>query len=174
MPALVGGRAFGPDDLRARRLGADGWAPDAAAAADLLRDWRRQPPVVGQRPAAMRDPEPLELEAARPELVEAATSELFLRFPPLAAYSNAQLARTGEDLGYILQVLEAALVTDDPRIFLDEFLPWLTRVLTARGLPAGAVTVALEALGAVLDPFPRGRELIAQGRQLAADWALDG
>jgi methanogenic corrinoid protein MtbC1 len=174
VPALVGGRAFGPDDLRARRLGADGWAPDPVAAARLLGSWRQQPPAVGKRPAGMRDAEPLELEAARPELVEAAMSELFLRFPPLAGYSQNQLARTREDLGYILQFLEAALLTDDPRLFLDEFLPWLTRVLTSRGLPAGVVTVGLEALGAVLDGFPRGRELIVRGRQLAADRALGG
>jgi methanogenic corrinoid protein MtbC1 len=174
VPVLVGGRAFGPDDLRARRLGADGWTPHAAAAADLLAGWRQQPPEVGERPAGMRDAEPLELEAARAELVEAAMSELFLRFPPLAGYSETQLARTREDLGYILQFLEAALLADDPRLFLEEFLPWLTRVLTSRGLPAGVVAVGLEALGAVVDPFPRSRELLAQGRQLAADRALDG
>jgi methanogenic corrinoid protein MtbC1 len=174
IPVLVGGRAFGPDELRAHRLGADGWVPDAAAAAHLLGAWRRQPPAVGKWPAGMRDAEPLELEAARPELVEAAMSALFLRFPPLAAYSEAQLARTREDLGYILQFLEAAQLTDDPRIFLDEFLPWLTRVLTSRGLPAGVVTVGLEALEAVLDAFPRSRQLIAQGRQLAADRAFNG
>jgi methanogenic corrinoid protein MtbC1 len=174
VPVLVGGRAFGPDDLRARRLGADGWAPDPVAAARLLASWRQQPPAVGKRPAGMRDAEPLELEAARPDLVEAAMSELFLRFPPLAGYSHAQLARTREDLGYILQFLEAALLTDDPRIFLDEFLPWLTRVLISRGLPAGVVTVGLEALGAVLDAFPRSRQLIAQGRQVAADRAVNG
>jgi hypothetical protein len=57
----------------------------------------------------MRDTEPLELEAARSQLVETAMSELFLRFPPLAGYSETQLARTREDLGYILQFLEAAL-----------------------------------------------------------------
>jgi len=174
VPVLVGGRAFGPDELRARRLGADGWAPDPAAAARLLADWRDQPPVVGQRPAAMPDPEPLELEAARAELVEAATSALFLRFPPLAGYSQTQLTRTREDLGYILQFLEAALLTDDPRLFLDEFLPWLTGVLTARGLPAGVVSVGLEALGAVLDPFPRSRALITQGSQLTTNQTLDG
>jgi hypothetical protein len=174
VPVLVGGHAFGPDDLRARRLGADGWAPDADAAGRLLGEWRRQPPSVGKRPAGMRDAEPLELEAARAELVEAAMSELFLRFPPLAGYSETQLARTREDLGYILQFLEAALLTDDPRLFLDEFLPWLTGVLTSRGLPSGVVTVGLEALGAALDAFPRGRELIVRGRQLAADRALDG
>ena len=174
VPVLVGGRAFGPDDLRARRLGADGWAPDADTAGRLLGEWRRQPPSVGKRPAGMRDAEPLELEAARAELVEAAMSELFLRFPPLAGYSETQLARTREDLGYILQFLEAALLTDDPRLFLDEFLPWLTGVLTSRGLPSGVVTVGLEALGAALDAFPRGRELIVRGRQLAADRALDG
>jgi hypothetical protein len=117
---------------------------------------------------------PLELEAARVELVEAAMGELFLRFPPLAGYSETQFARTREDLGYILQLLEAALLTDDPRLFLEEFLPWLTNLLTARGLPAGVVHVGLEALGAVLDAFPRGRELIARGRQLTADRALDG
>jgi methanogenic corrinoid protein MtbC1 len=174
VPVLVGGRGLGPDGLRARRLGADGWAPDPVAAADLLGNWRQQPPTVGKRPAGMRDAEPLEIEAARPELVEAAMSELFLRFPPLAGYSEAQLVRTREDLGYILQFLEAALLTDDPRIFLNEFLPWLTRVLTSRGLPAGVVTVGLEALGAVLDAFPRSRELTAQGRQLAAERASDG
>jgi methanogenic corrinoid protein MtbC1 len=174
VPVLVGGRAFGPDDLRARRVGADGWAPDPVAAAQLLAGWRQQPPGVGERPVGMRDAEPLELEAARPELVEATIGELFLRFPPLAGYSETQLARTREDLGYILQFLEAALLTDDPRLFLDEFLPWLTGVLTSRGLPAGVVTVGLEALGAVLDAFPRGRELIVRGRQLAADRALDG
>jgi methanogenic corrinoid protein MtbC1 len=174
VPVLVGGRAFGPDELRARRLGADGWAPDAGGAARLLGGWRQQRPAAGKRPAGMRDAEPLELEASRPELVEAAMSELFLRFPALAGYSQAQLARTREDLGYILQFLEAALLTDDPRIFLDEFLPWLTGVLTSRGLPAAVVAVGLEALGAVLDGFPRGRELIVRGRQLAADRALDG
>ncbi len=174
VPALVGGRAFGPDDLRARRLGADGWAPHADAAARLLSGWRRRPPEVATRPASVSDRESLELEAARPQLVEAALNELFLRFPPLAGYSEAQLARTREDLGYILQFLEAALMTGDPRLFLGEFLPWLTRVLTARGLPADVVTVGLAALGAVLDAFPQGRELTAQGRQLAADRALDG
>jgi methanogenic corrinoid protein MtbC1 len=174
IPVLVGGRAFGPDELRAHRLGADGWAPDPVAAARLLGAWRQQPPAVGKRPAGMRDAEPLELEAVRPDLVERAMSELFLRFPALAGYSQSQLARTREDLSYILQFLEAALLTDDPRIFLDEFLPWLTRVLTSRGLPAGVITVGLEALAAVLEAFPRSRELIAQGRQLAADRALDG
>jgi hypothetical protein len=174
VPVLVGGRAFGPDDLRARRLGADGWAPDAAAAARLLGEWRRQPPAVDKRPTGMRDAEALELEAARPELVEAAMGELFLRFPPLAGYNETQLARTREDLGYILRFLEAALLTDDPRLFLDDFLPWLTGVLTSRGLPAAVVAVGLEALGAVLDGFPRGRELIVRGRRLTADRALDG
>jgi methanogenic corrinoid protein MtbC1 len=167
VPALVGGRGFGPDDLRARRLGADGWAPDAVAAAHLLTAWRKEPPVVATRPASSSDREPLELEALRPELVETAMNELFLRFPPLAGYSQQQLARTREDLAYILQFLQAALVTDDPRLFLTEFLPWLSRVLTARGLPAGVVTVGLDALGAVLHAFPRGQKLIAQGRQLA-------
>ena len=100
--------------------------------------------------------------------------ELFLRFPPLAGYSEAQLSRSREDLGYILQFLEAALLTDDPRIFLDEFLPWLTRVLTSRGLPAAVVAAGLEALGAVLHAFPRSRQLIAQGRRLAADRAANG
>jgi methanogenic corrinoid protein MtbC1 len=174
LPVLVGGRGFGPDDLRARQLGADGWAPDPVAAAHLLGSWRRQPPAVGKRPAGMRDTERLELEAARPELVEAAMSELFVRFPPLAGYSETQLARTREDLGYILQFVEAAMLTNDPRIFLDEFLPWLTRVLTSRGLPAGVVAIGLEALGVVLNAFPHSQELITQGRQLVAARALNG
>jgi methanogenic corrinoid protein MtbC1 len=175
LPALVGGRAFGPDDLRARRLGADGWAPDPVAAARLLMAWRQQPPAVATPPTSIGDQELLELEALRPELVEAAMNELFLRYPPLAGYSQAQLTRTREDLAYILQFVQAALLTDDPRLFLGEFLPWLSRVLTARGLPAAVVAVGLEALGGVLDAFPRSQSLTAQGRQLAErasdDWS---
>jgi methanogenic corrinoid protein MtbC1 len=174
VPALVGGRALGSDELRARRLGADGWAPDAVAAARLLAIWGQQPPETSKQPADMGHREHLALEAARPELVEAALHELFLRFSPLAGYTEAQVTRTREDLAYVLQFLEAALLTDDARLFLVDFLPWLTRVLTSRGLPPEAVTVGLEALGAVLDAFPRSQELTEQGRQLAASQALDG
>ena len=109
----------------------------------------------------------------RPQLVQAALNQLFLRFPPMAGYTKAQLERTSEDLGSILQFLEAALLTNDPRIFLTEFLPWLTRVLTARGLPAQVVTIGLEALEAVLDPYPHSRNLITQGKHLAASQAPD-
>ena len=173
VPALVGGRAVGPDALRARRLGANGWAPDPVAAADLLQAWRQQPPVVAPQPASSSDREPLELEARRPELVEAAMHELFLRFPPLAGYSQAQLAQTREDLGYILQFVQAALLTDDARLFLGEFLPWLSRVLSARGLPAGVLTMGLDALAAVLTAFPRSHQLTTQGKQLTKQ-APDG
>lgn len=174
VPALVGGRAFGPDDLRARRLGADGWAPTAIAAAQFLTAWAQQPPQVDDRTSPdPSDREHLELAAERPQLVQAALNQLFLRFPPMAGYSRAQLERTSEDLGYILQFLEAALLTNDPRIFLAEFLPWLTRVLTARGLPAEVVPIGLEALEAVLDPYPHSRNLIAQGKHLTAGQAPD-
>ena len=41
---IVGGAAFGRDDLRALRLGAGGWAPTATAATTILTRWQVKPP----------------------------------------------------------------------------------------------------------------------------------
>jgi methanogenic corrinoid protein MtbC1 len=167
VPVLAAGRAFGPDDLRARRLGAQAWAPDAATAARLLAAWDRQPGPVGERPPPAGDTEPLELEACSDRLIGTALHELGRRRPAIAHASRQELTRTRDAVALTLQFLAAALLTGDRRIFLDEFLPWHVRVLASRGLPADVVAGSLEALERSLDALPRSQELLRQGRQIS-------
>jgi hypothetical protein len=83
--------------------------------------------------------------AERPLIVERAMSALASRFPPLADYTDWQLARTREDLDYILRFVEASLLTGDDTI-TSSFTSWLTSVLTARGLPHGIAPLGIDVL----------------------------
>jgi len=143
VPVLVGGAAFGTDPNRAAAIGADAWASTLDGAVATLSRWSgsRPPlaaPLVDDAPA-------LAAAAERPLIVERAMSALAIRFPPLAAYTDWQLARTREDLDYILRFVEASLLTGDDSI-ITSFASWLTSVLTARGLPHGIVPLGIEVL----------------------------
>jgi methanogenic corrinoid protein MtbC1 len=155
IPVIAGGRGLGPDDRRARVLGADLWAPDALAAAALLAEPlpRRRTQPTAATGAAM------ELSLRLPVLVEAAMVRLGERFPPLAGYSPDQVARTREDFGYILQFAQAAILTRDATLF-DDFLGWLEQLLVARGVPARALTLSIDILREVQD-VPALGELLA-------------
>jgi hypothetical protein len=90
--------------------------------------------------------------AERPLIVERAMSSLADRFPPLADYANWQLARTREDLDYILRFVEASLLTGDDSI-ITSFASWLKSVLAARGLPDGIVPLGI---GVLHECLPEG------------------
>lgn len=152
VPVLVGGRALGPDDRRARRLGANAWAPDALAAVDALAGLHTYPtPAPPLDHPGVREYAAL---AARHEAtVDEAYESLVAAFPPTASYSAAQQARTREDLGHVVAFLEAALFVDDAGVF-EEFVSWCHDVVTARGVPGRALGLGLEAVARVL----RGRE----------------
>jgi methanogenic corrinoid protein MtbC1 len=165
VPALVGGRGMGPDGRRAFAVGAEGWAPDASQAAQLLHSWVSEPP--DPLPIPVFGHEHLELEARQPELVETALIELLSRYPLFAGLPEEQLAEVRLALTYTLQFLQASLLTGDATLFLDEYLPWLTGVLTSRGLPVEVVREALDVLAMTLDqPFGTSTELLGRGRQL--------
>jgi methanogenic corrinoid protein MtbC1 len=143
VPVLAGGTAFGTDPNRAAAIGADAWASTLDGAVATLSRWAgsRPPlaaPLVDDAPA-------LAAAAERPLIVERAMSALAIRFPPLAAYTDWQLARTREDLDYILRFVEASLLTGDDSI-ITSFASWLTSVLTARGLPRGIVPLGSDVL----------------------------
>ncbi len=145
LPALVGGAAFGPDARRADAIGADAWAPTAAAAREVLAGW-----ATGDRPGGVVTPALDRTTEARvrgltPAIVDEAFALLAERFPPLAAYDEDAVARTREDLTYQLEFLAAAVLVDDERIFL-EMVPWLTDLLVARGVPPQAVVAGLRVL----------------------------
>jgi methanogenic corrinoid protein MtbC1 len=150
VPVLAGGAAFGAAPDRAAAIGADAWASTLDGAVATLSGWvsNRPPlaaPLVDDAPA-------LTAGAERPLIVERAMSALASRFPPLADYTNWQLARTREDLDYILRFAEASVLTGDDSISTG-FASWLKSVLAARGLPDGTVPVGI---GVLRECLPEG------------------
>ena len=151
VPVLAGGAAFGAAPNRAAAVGADAWASTfegaVAALSGLVSDKPTlATPLVDDAPA-------LAAAAERPLIVERAMSVLVCRFPPLAGYTDWQLARTREDLDYILRFVEASLLTGDDSV-ITSFAGWLTSVLTARGMPDGIVSLGIDVLRECL---PEGR-----------------
>ncbi|MEU7526695.1 B12-binding domain-containing protein [Saccharothrix sp. NPDC042600] len=160
-PVLVGGSAFGPDGRYARLLGADLWAPDARAAADLL---------AGGLPLRTRDAhQPID------DLPHLADQEY-----TLVSRSARRLVRSGvaagsppEDLAHIVDFLCAALYTDDPTL-LTGYLAWHAEVQAARGAPLSALGPALDVLAAELRDFPRATRLLDAARSVAGGFADQG
>ena len=144
-PILAGGAAFGPDGRWARAVGADGWAPDARAAARLLTGSS----LAGDDAAvtvddASREEQAL-LLARRGELVAAVGTRL------REAHPSEELA---DDLGHLVDFLAAAVYVDDPTL-LARFLAWVGSVTVPRGLTAGEVGPAIAELTTRLGDSPR-------------------
>jgi methanogenic corrinoid protein MtbC1 len=142
VPVLAGGRALGPE--RARRLGADGWAADAGAAARVLREWQAHRPPDPLIPTRL-DAGALTLDVLAPDLAGQAMDALASAYPAMAGYATEELARTREDLVFIVRYVAAARLVDDPAV-LTEFLDWLAALLAARQVPPRALVAGLEAL----------------------------
>jgi diguanylate cyclase (GGDEF)-like protein len=168
IPAIVGGRAFGNSHARAERLGADAWALTAADAAAILLAWKSEPPSVGRDPTQV-DAVGLRLAEQADVLGGAAFDGFAARFPPMADYDERQVARTREDLVYIVRFLAATLLATDHAIFSDS-LGWLQRLLAQRGVPPHALSVGLEALRPVIEAVDNGAALLLDlGRQELLD-----
>jgi diguanylate cyclase (GGDEF)-like protein len=164
IPVIAGGRAFGPGPGRAERLGADAWAATAADAAAILLAWKSTPPSVCRDPRPS-DPVVLQLNAQAEALGGAAFDGLTARFPRLADYDERQIARTREDLVFIVRFLAAALLAADRAIFVD-FLDWLQILLVRRDVPPQALIAGLDALRPVIEAVDAGPALLLDlGRQ---------
>lgn len=150
LPVLAGGIGFGPDDRRARHLGADGHAPDIASAAEVLTGWLDRPPTAPPPPARTAVArERAALAAIRTDLVDATCRTLEQRLPALATDDDGQRRHTRQDLDSIVRFLDVTLLVDDPRVFVD-FTTWLRDLLAARGVAAGALQATLDALAKAL------------------------
>ncbi len=168
IPVIAGGPAFGHGPSRAERLGADAWALNAADAAAILLGWKSEPPSVS-RESTLVDPVALRLTAQADALGGAALAGLAARFPPMADYDERRVARTREDLVFIVQFLAAALLAADQTIFGD-FLGWLETLLVQRGVPPQALITGLEALRPVVEAADAGAALLLDlGRQELLD-----
>lgn len=140
IPVLAGGRAI-PTERRARTLGADLWAPDAAGAARALRE--DLPTRLVEPTADTGGAMALGLDSTR--WVERSMAALAESFPPLANYDGEQIDRTREDLRHIISFVQAATLVRDDGLF-HEFVLWLCDLLEARGVPRVAIALSLEAL----------------------------
>jgi hypothetical protein len=168
IPVLAGGRGFGADGRWAYALGANGWAPDPAAALTLIEgdSWTSytDPPPPLRHP----DEAHVQVRDQRGLLVEQALKELTRRFPPVLDYDEEKHHRTVEDLGHILDFLATALYLDDVSLFTD-FVEWLRQILAARGVPPAAVDLGLDAIDvAVPYAMRRAHEFIGLGRRSSA------
>ncbi|GAA2907602.1 cobalamin B12-binding domain-containing protein [Nonomuraea rubra] len=155
-PVVVGGAAFGPGGRYARLLGADAWAPDARAAADLLAAGplpRRAP--SRDEPRRLADREYTELTRSAGDLVRGLVADLTRPGQPPGW--------TAEHLAALVDYLRAALYVDDPELFTS-FVGWMTGVLTARGVPESEVPAALDALADRVAGFPRALRVLARAR----------
>ena len=168
IPVIAGGPAFGSGPRRAGRLGADAWALTAADAAAILLGWKSEPPSVSREPTLV-DPVALRLTAQADALGGAALDGLAVRFPPMAGYDERQMARTREDLVFIVQFLAATLLAADQAVFGD-FLDWLQNLLVQRGVPPQALIAGLEALRPAVEAVDTGAALLLDlGRQELLD-----
>ncbi|MEU0336719.1 cobalamin B12-binding domain-containing protein [Streptomyces sp. NPDC006193] len=176
VPVLAGGGAFGPDGRHAHALGADGWAPDARAAAAVLDKGVPPPDPAAARQVVddlphLADQEYTFVARSRSRLVGQTLTDLEDRLPALRSRSDAQRERTAEDLDHIVGFLATALYVDDPALFTT-FLCWTADVLEARRVPSHSVVTALGVLGGRLRDFPRARRLLHDGAAALAGHAL--
>ena len=160
VPLIVGGRALGVDNSRARTAGADAWGAGPLDAAAVLNGWIDHPPTTFATPSVADDVQvPAQAELS---LVEDASIALLRgQIAALSDYDDPRWLRTREDIDYIVRFAAAALRFRDRSIF-TEFSDWLSAVLAARDVPRTVLVRSYQAIAASLpDRHAAIRELIA-------------
>ena len=169
---LAGGAAFGSDGRFAYQLGADGWAPDARGAAELLSAGVRAVRAASTRKLVdelphLADQEYAFVSRSTAQLVRGTIAQLVDRFPPMRTYNEVQRRHTADEVAQIVDHLAAALYVDDDDLFA-EFITWTADVLDARGLASASLYPALELLSEQLKDFATSQRLLQ-----TAYWALN-
>lgn len=170
LPTIAGGIGFGPDDRRARHLGADGHALNIATASELLTDWLdRPPPAPTGRSQPAVDEERFTLTVDRTNLVTAAHQRLEQRLPAMVGHDEVQRRHTRQDVDDLLRFLDAALLVDDPRVFAD-FATWRRDLLEARRVPDVVLHATLDAVASTLPAHLSGAHAVLEhGRGILQD-----
>jgi methanogenic corrinoid protein MtbC1 len=146
VPVIVGGSAFGSDDVRARALGATAWAADADGAVDAMT---RLPVAVAPAPplpqAAAQEQAALALDHSR--LVARIQRQWTVTADSAAHPAQAAMRAVARDaLSQPLHAVAVAVLTDDPRP-VAETAAWIADLLRNRDVDPGP---AVEDLAAVL------------------------
>ncbi len=161
---LAGGAAFGADGRYAYQLGANGWAPDARAAAERLGNGfppahtaaTHQP--IDDLPH-LADQEYTMVSRTAAQLVKGTVVQLENRLPGMRTYDEVQRQRTTEDIAHIVDFLATALYVDHDELFTG-FITWTADILEARGVPAASLCPAMDLLAEQLTDFPRSQRLL--------------
>lgn len=94
-----------------------------------------------------------QLQGMRQALVDGSHRRLGELFA-MEHYTQFQIDRTIEDLGFILDFLGASLYVDDPSLIVD-FAIWLGEILGARGVPVAAARRAWRPSTTCCRSFPK-------------------
>ena len=168
LPVVVAGTALGPDARRARAIGADAGGGGLDELEPRMRRWLdRGAPDQHVAHAAHAD-EVAVLRQLRPVVVDRVLGTF--QAPPASPDPDRWLARTREDLVWILRFAEVSLELDDGALF-REFLSWLQGVLVVRGVPVVALAAGLDRLADALpDDLRATRDRLRAGH----GWVVDG
>jgi methanogenic corrinoid protein MtbC1 len=162
VPVVVGGPAFGYDDVRARALGATAWAPDAQGAVTAVAGL---PPVVPPAPPlpaeAVAEQTALDLDHRRIVALLRQRWSLTREAPTGAHGPAAAHDVAGDVLDQALHAVAAALLTGDPRP-VAETAAWIADLLGRRGVDAAAVAELGALLGTALADHPLAGRLVAE------------
>lgn len=150
IPVVVGGAAFGWDDVRARALGATAWA---AGPRQCIAELATLPAVV---PTAPRLPARPAAEQAALELSHSRLADELRHAWPIPESLGPVVA---DVVHQALHAVSAALITGDPRL-LPEAAAWITEVIVARGAPATSVPELGRVLTTVLREYPLACDLL--------------
>jgi MerR family transcriptional regulator, light-induced transcriptional regulator len=162
VPILVGGPAFGDDDVRARALGATAWARnahDAITAMDGL-------PAVVEAAAPLPDAAAAE-QAALEEDHRRLVAQLRERWSLVAAVTTPEadvlhsvMDIADDALHQTLHAVSAALLTGDHRP-VPETAAWVADLVRSRNGDEMMLSELTGVLGAALREYPLASELIA-------------
>ncbi|MET9268548.1 cobalamin-dependent protein [Kribbella sp. NPDC003557] len=153
IPVLVGGPAFGTDDLRARSLGATAWAADATHAIEVMRTLPAVVPRADPLPAAAAaEQAALELEHS------ALVAGLMSRWPGEECDLDPDLVK--DSVEQLLHAVWAALLTTDPRP-VAQTASWITALLEFRRLPPALVARLRDEVTRALRDYPLASFLFA-------------
>ncbi|MEV7553157.1 cobalamin B12-binding domain-containing protein [Amycolatopsis sp. NPDC089917] len=170
-PVIAGGAAFGPDGRYARLLGADAWAPEARAAADILASPLPRP-RTGHQPLDdlphLADQEYTLVSRTSSRLVKNVIAGLEDRVPAMRDYTLRQRQHAAEDIAHIVEYLAVSLYVGDEELFTG-FLGWTAEILTARQVPAGSLLPALGLLRGQLHDFPRCQTMLEAAHTRLSD-----
>lgn len=167
-PVIAGGRALRSGPERALRLGADAWSPDVSTAVATLRAWAGDRPYLSPDPTTF-DGVAMILDLDSSHLASAALESMIASLPWMSGYDTDRLVRTREDLAFIVRIIAAARLVDDPSVLM-EFLDWLSSVLGARDVPTAALVAGLEALAPLVDQAdPKAGLLIRDALRQVSD-----